>query len=171
MMKTARRILDLIVGSACCLILAGMIAVLAWQVISRYALNAPSTFSEEILRYGMIWLSFLGAALACSRGTHMAVDLLREASKGWLRRALRVLVPVSFLVFSVTVLIIGGLQAMDIAGNQSSAVLQIPISWVYAAMPVGGVLLAIYSLLNLAERIFDTREEADPVEKAMAAGD
>jgi TRAP-type C4-dicarboxylate transport system permease small subunit len=170
-MKTARRILDLIVGSACCLILAGMIAVLAWQVFSRYALNAPSTFSEEILRYGMIWSSFLGAALACSRGTHMAVDLVREASKGWVRRALTILVPVSFLVFSVSVLILGGLQAVEIAGGQRSAVLQIPINWVYAAMPVGGSLLAIYSLLNLAERIINRREEADPIEKAMAAGD
>jgi TRAP-type C4-dicarboxylate transport system permease small subunit len=170
-MRTARRILDLIVGSACCLILAGMIAVLAWQVFSRYALDAPSTFSEEILRYGMIWSSFLGAALACSHGTHMAVDLVREAAKGRVRHALHVLVPLSFLAFSVAVLIVGGLSAMNIASGQHSAVLHIPMEWVYAAMPVGGGLLAIYSLLNLAERIFETREEPDPLAKAMAAGD
>ncbi|WP_068111081.1 TRAP transporter small permease [Tropicimonas marinistellae] len=170
-MKAARRILDSVVGAACCLILALMIVVLAWQVFSRYALNTPSTFSEEILRYGMIWSSFLGAAYACSRGTHMAVGLVRDMAKGRLAYLLHLLVPISFLIFSVTVLIVGGLRAMDIASGQYSAVLQIPMVWVYAAMPVGGAFMVVYSILNLLERLFETREEADPLEKAMASGD
>lgn len=170
-MKSARRILDTVVGAACCLILAMMVVVLAWQVFSRYALNTPSIFSEEILRYGMIWVSFLGAAYACSRGTHMAVTLVRDHARGRLGLFLQLLVPISFMIFAVMVLILGGWRAMDIANGQSSAVLQISMVWVYAAMPVGGVFILIYSVINFLERLFETRVEADPLEKAMATGD
>ena len=169
-MKAARRILDFIVGAACCLILAGMVVILAWQVISRYAFNTPSTFSEELLRYGMIWTSFLGAAYACSRGTHMAIDLVRDMAKGPFARFLDLLVPISFIAFSVLVLIIGGMRAVSIASGQYSAVLLIPMVWVYAAMPVGGAFMLIFSILNLIERIMHTRDAAGPLEKAAATG-
>lgn len=148
-MKAARRFLDLIVGSACCLILAGMIVVLSWQVFSRYVLNTPSAVSEEVLRYGMIWSSLLGAAYACGRGTHMSIDLLRDMAKGRVRLAMDLLVPLSFGLLAGAVLIRGGLRAMEVAGSQTSAVLQIPMTWVYAAMPVGGACILIYAVLNL----------------------
>lgn len=170
-MRTARRILDLIVGSACCLILAGMIVVLTWQVVSRYVLNTPSAVSEEILRYGMIWSSLLGAAFASGRGTHMAIDLLRDRATGRLRLAMDLLVPVSFGLLAFHVLILGGLRAMDIAGTQTSAVLQIPMVWVYAAMPASGICMLIYAALNFVDFIRGRRDRPDEVEKAIAAGD
>ncbi|MFV0333069.1 MAG: TRAP transporter small permease [Tropicimonas sp.] len=170
-MKAARRILDTIVGAACCLILAVMVVVLAWQVFSRYAINTPSTFSEEVLRYGMIWSSFLGAAFACSRGSHMAISLIPDMARGRTGFLLRLMVPVSFIVFSILVMIVGGVSAVKVAGGQYSAVLRIPMVWVYAAMPVGGAFMLIYSILNLADRFLDTREGAGPVGKAMTTGE
>ena len=78
----ARRGLDLVVGAVSCTLLSLLVVVLVWQVVSRYALNAPSTSSEEILRYGVIWMSLLGAAYASGRGSHMTVDLLRDRLTG-----------------------------------------------------------------------------------------
>ncbi|WP_323768054.1 TRAP transporter small permease [Marinovum sp.] len=170
-MKAARRFLDLIVGSACCLILAGMIVVLAWQVFSRYVLNTPSAVSEEVLRYGMIWSSLLGAALASGRGTHMSIELLRDKARGRARLMMELLVPLSFGALSLAVLIRGGLRAMEVAGTQKSAVLQIPMTWVYAAMPVGGVFILIYALLNLVDLLRGQRASVDEIDKALAAGD
>jgi TRAP-type C4-dicarboxylate transport system permease small subunit len=170
-MNAARRVLDLTTGTLCCLLLGGMVVVVSWQVLSRYALGAPSTFSEEILRFGVVWLSLLGAAYSTGRGTHMAVDLLRDLSRGRLRRVLDALVPVSFIVFAVVVLIIGGLRAVDIASAQHTAVLRLPMGAVYAALPTSGVLITLYSILNLLDLLRGTPHEASDLEKAVVTGD
>ena len=170
-MHTLRRGLDFITGAACGLLLAGLVAVLTWQIFSRYALGAPSTFSEEILRFGVVWFSLLGAAYSAGRGTHMAVEMLRDLSRGRLRRALEFLVPVAFIVFAVVVLIIGGLRAVGIAQAQYTAVLRLPMGAVYAALPASGALIVLYSILNLLDLIRGERHEAPPLEKAVTAGD
>ena len=63
-------------------VMIALVVCVVWQVFSRYALNTPSTSSEEILRYGVIWMSLLGAAYASGRGSHMTVDLLRDRLTG-----------------------------------------------------------------------------------------
>ncbi|MBE3637940.1 TRAP transporter small permease [Mangrovicoccus algicola] len=170
-MRQLRRLTDGIVGAACCLLLAAMVAVLAWQVFSRYVLNAPSTFSEEILRFGLVWLSLLGAAYSTGRGTHMAVTLLRDLVRPAVQRVLDLLVPLAFLVFGIGVLGLGGLRAMQIASGQTTAVLQLPMAAVYAAIPVSGLFISIYSLLNLADLLRQRRERPDEVEAALNWGD
>ena len=170
-MVYARRILDRIVGTVCCLILGGMVLVLAWQVFSRYALNAPSTYSEEILRYGMIWSSLLGAAFACGQQSHMAIYLLRDTMSGRVRTILNLLTPLAFIIFACAVLIAGGLRAVDVAQSQTSPVMQIPMVWVYVAMPVSGVLIVIYSVLELIEASSGTRLETSSIEQSVISGE
>ncbi|MBT9385912.1 TRAP transporter small permease [Pseudooceanicola sp. CBS1P-1] len=170
-MRGLRRGLDLIVGTLCCVLLAGMVCILAWQVISRYLLDDPSTFSEEALRYGVIWLSLLGAAYSTGRGSHMAVDLVTGFARGRALLALRCLVPLSLLGFGIVVLGIGGWHGVEIARGQTSAVMRLPMSLIYASLPVSGVLMALYSALNLADMLSGTRALPDPVEQALTAGD
>ena len=170
-MARTRWLIDQIVRFLSCLLLSAMIVVVAWQVFSRYVLNAPSTFSEEVLRYGVIWLSLIGAAYATGRGTHMAVDLFKEMTRGRLRLMLEILVPVAFIVFAIAVLIIGGIRAVNIAAQQYSAVLRIPMGAVYAALPTSGVLIILYSILNIVELLQGRHIELAPAEKAVAVGD
>ena len=170
-MTYARKILDRIVGAICCLILGGMVLVLTWQVFSRYALNAPSTYSEEILRYGMIWSSLLGAAFACGRQSHMAIYLLRDMMSGRLRTMLNLLTPVAFILFSGAVLIAGGLRAVDVAQSQTSPVMQIPMVWVYVAMPVSGALIVIYSVMELIETFYGKNLETNSIEQSIISGE
>jgi TRAP-type C4-dicarboxylate transport system permease small subunit len=171
MMHALRRGLDFVTGALCCVLLAGMVAVLSWQVFSRYALGTPSTFSEETLRFGAVWLSLLGAAYSAGRGTHMAVDLLRDRTRGRLRQALELLVPVAFIVFAVVVLIVGGLRAVEIAQSQYTAVMRLPMGAVYAALPASGALIVLYSILNLIDLLRGERHEAPELEKIVSAGD
>ncbi|WP_172332070.1 TRAP transporter small permease [Mangrovicoccus sp. HB161399] len=170
-MRRLRRLVDRVTGTACCLLLAAMVAVLAWQVFSRYALNDPSTFSEEVLRFGLVWLSLLGAAYSTGRGTHMAVTLLRDFASGPLQRLLDMLVPVGFLVFGTVVMGMGGLRAMQIASGQTTAVLQLPMAAIYAALPVSGLLISLYAVLNLADLLCQRRERPGEVEAALNWGD
>ena len=170
-MTYARKILDRIVGAICSLILGSMVLVLAWQVFSRYALNAPSTYSEEILRYGMIWSSLLGAAFACGRQSHMAIYLLRDMMSGRLRTMLNLLTPVAFILFSGAVLIAGGLRAVDVAQSQTSPVMQIPMVWVYVAMPVSGALIVIYSVMELIDTFYGKNLETNSIEQSIISGE
>jgi TRAP-type C4-dicarboxylate transport system permease small subunit len=170
-MARARLLIDQIVRFFAYFLLSAMIIVVTWQVISRYVLNAPSTFSEELLRFGVIWLSLLGAAYATGRSTHMAVDLFKDMARGRLRLILDFLVPAAFILFAVAVLILGGLLAVSISTQQYSAVLRVPMAAIYAALPTSGVLIILYSILNLVELLQGRHVEPSPVEKAMAAGD
>ena len=81
-MNRIRSITDWVTGFICCSLLSAMIVIVCWQVISRYWLNDPSTFSEELLRFGVIWLSLFGIALATGRGVHMTVDLFKDRTVG-----------------------------------------------------------------------------------------
>ncbi|KGJ02735.1 TRAP-type C4-dicarboxylate transport system, small permease component [Paracoccus halophilus] len=150
-MSALRRGLDFLLGFVCCTLLAWLVIVLAWQVISRYALNQPSSTTEEMLRYGVIWMSMLGAAYATGQGSHLSVDMLRDrlAQSGKLR--LDLLIGAIFILFAGAVLIYGGMKAVNIASRQTSAVMQIPMSWVYLALPVSGGLMVLYSILNLID--------------------
>ena len=172
-MPTIRRFLDIFLGTSCSLLLLSMVGVLCWQVISRYVFNDPSTYTEELLRLGLVWLSLLGAAYSAGRGSHMAIDLLRDIARGRFRKFLKLLVPISFIIFSVHVLIMGGLHSMQISSKQLTAVLQLPMSSFYAALPVCGVLLILYAILNLIDVIKIPADEApvDDIKKSLSMGE
>ncbi|MDQ1901815.1 TRAP transporter small permease [Paracoccus sp. WLY502] len=150
-MTALRRGLDFLLGFVCCALLAGLVVVLAWQVVSRYALNEPSSMTEEILRYGVIWMSMLGAAYAVGQGSHLSVDMLRDRLAQTGRMRLDALIAVAFVIFAGGVLIYGGMRAVTIAARQTSAVMQLPMSWIYLSLPVSGALMVLYSILNLID--------------------
>ncbi len=170
-MQGLRRALDLVLGFICCGLLAGLVIVLVWQVISRYALNAPSSYTEEILRYGVIWMSLLGAAYATGKGSHMSVDMLRDRLSERGRLRLDAMISVAFVLFAGIVLIWGGMRGVQIASAQTSAVMRIPMSWVYLSLPVTGGLMVAYSLLNLADLAAGRTHHADPEAQAEMMGE
>tara|TARA_R110002033_G_scaffold59417_2_gene109292 strand:- start:90455 stop:90973 length:519 start_codon:yes stop_codon:yes gene_type:complete len=172
-MPKIRRFLDICLGTTCSLLLISMVGVLCWQVISRYVFNDPSTFTEELLRLGLVWLSLLGAAYSAGRNSHMAIDLLRDLSRGRFRKFLKLLVPVSFIIFSIYVLILGGLHSMQIASKQLTAVLQMPMSSFYAALPVCGGLLILYAILNLIDVLKEptTNQSDSDVDQSLSMGE
>ena len=132
-MTALRRLLDTITGGLSALLLASMIVMVTWQVISRYLLNDPSTFTEETLRFGVIWLSLIGAAYVTGRGKHMSVDLIKDMLSPAAQRIINIVIQLGFMAFAGAVLIFGGLRAVNIAWYQTSAVLQVPMGAVYAA--------------------------------------
>jgi TRAP-type C4-dicarboxylate transport system permease small subunit len=153
MMQTIRIVLDRVTGGLCVALLSAMIAIITWQVFSRYALNDPSTFSEESLRFLVIWLSLIGSAYVAGQNKHMSMDLLKEFLGDKSKQRLQILIQLIFIAFAVAVLIVGGMNAVTIASSQKTAVLQLPMSLIYAALPVSGVLTVVYALLNLFDAV------------------
>lgn len=170
-MDRLRRMIDLTLGSLCCGLVLILVAVLVWQVVSRYALNAPSSVTEEILRYGVIWMSLLGAAYATGRGGHMSVDMLRDRLSPRGRLLLDAVVALAFMAFAGIVLIWGGMKGVTIAASQTSAVMRIPMSWVYLALPVSGAVMILYAALNLADLARGRSRHADAQTQAELMGE
>jgi TRAP-type C4-dicarboxylate transport system permease small subunit len=121
-------------------LMAVLVLDVVWQVFSRFALSDPSTVTEELARYLLIWLGLFGAAYAAGQGKHLSVDLLGTATM----RARAALV--AELVFGL-LLIVGGarLVFIQLSLGQNSAALGIPLGVVYLAIPVAGLLFVFYA--------------------------
>lgn len=125
-----------------------MVLTVTWQVVSRYALRAPSSLTEEIARYQLIWLGLLGAVYTFRNRMHVGIDILIGNWTGRKRIAAELASLICCIIFAVVVLIWGGgsLVLLTHELNQTSAALGIRISWVYSIIPMSGVLWVIYGL-------------------------
>lgn len=150
-MDRARRIIDTIVGVALAGLMGLLVVNVTWQVISRYVLRSPSSYSEELARYGLVWAGLLGAACASGRGMHLAIDLLPRALGGKGTARLRTITALCVLTFALAVMVWGGgrLVWMTLFLGQKSAAMRIPLGWVYMALPVSGGLMAFYAVCEL----------------------
>lgn len=126
-----------------------------WQVFSRYVLSSPSSFTDELAGYLLIWVSLLGAAYVAGRREHLAIDIMLQRSGPVRQRILRIIIQSVILGFSFTVLVIGGswLVYTRFYLGVTSAALQIPLGYVYIVLPVSGLLMVYYSIGHLKEAI------------------
>lgn len=149
-MKRLREGLDLALGSTLASLMAVAVLAVVWQVVSRYWLGSPSSFTEELVRFLLIWIGILGGAYAAGQHQHMAVDFLPGGWSPRRRASFGLAVQVLVGIFAVVVLGYGGtrLSLLQFELGQRSAALGWPLGAVYAALPLGGLALALYSILH-----------------------
>lgn len=145
-MRRFERIFVLLNGSVVIGGLALMGVVVGWNVAGRYLLANSLPWADEVARYTMIWLTFLGSGLALREGAHVAISNAQEALPGpaaYALRAIILLILFSFFIFMIWV----GIEYMQRMAIQRSAALRLPMKWVYAAMPAGFALMTIHLAL------------------------
>lgn len=140
-------------------LLMGLMALLVvdvlWQVLSRYVLASPSSFTDELAGFLLIWVGLLGAAYVTGQEGHLAIDLLvRKADAAWQRR-LRALSLLVIALFAVAVMIVGGswLVYTRFYLGVTSASLQVNLGYVYLVLPLSGLLTAYYAIDSLYAQI------------------
>ncbi|TDL80489.1 TRAP transporter small permease [Peribacillus frigoritolerans] len=158
-MQKIRKTADKTIAFITCTMLAFMVLVAVWQVFTRYVLNSPSTVSEEILRYSLIWVSMLGAAYAFGQKKHIAIELLAEKLPKNKALPVSVIIEVLVLSFAVLVMVIGGSRTVAITMAQSSAALSVPMGYIYLSLPVSGILIIGYSLMSIYEAVVKRKVE------------
>ena len=138
-------------------LLALMSVITFWQVITRFLLEEPSTWSEVTARSLMIWMVYLGLAVALRTGSLIAVDLLMEKLPATLRKVLAVgLAAITLGVLGVMIWY-GWLMAERTATQSIAGLVNpftgntISIGLVYAAIPVGAALSVVAVIARLAE--------------------
>ena len=146
--------MDKILSIACAVLLTFMTVLVLIQVFSRYILNSPVAFTEELVRYSLIWTGFIGAAYAFSTREHMSLTLIRDKFTGKAHTALLVVIDGLILLMAIFVFTIGGFKLAV------SALLGIPRSLVYSIAPISGVFIVLAQIINIYEDVTGEKVES-----------
>lgn len=132
-------------------ILAGLMTLaILFQVFSRFILPFSVTWTEEFARYSMIYIVFLGAAIALRNQDLIAVEFLSEKLTKNARSTLKVIINLISIIFFV-LLLIKGIELIERVGTQFSPALKLPMSIPYASIPIGAALLIINAIAVIME--------------------
>ncbi len=141
------------------LVVAVSVVVLL-QVLMRYLFTYPNPWSEEVSRFGLIWMSLLGASLAVEHRAHFGFDQLTRGLAPRAKGAVQAFANSVVLMFSL-LLIASGIALMHLTLGERSSALNLPVALVYAAAPVSGVLMVVHMLAGSARP--GARGDLDPL--------
>lgn len=146
-----RQKIDKILGSTLTVIMGLMVINVLWQVFSRFVIGSPSSFTDELSRYLMIWVGILGAAYVSGRNMHVAIDVIPLKSGPSTQKKLRTIVLILVILFALAAMVAGGIRLVYISFllGQKSPALQIPLAVVYAVIPLSGILIIYYKITDL----------------------
>lgn len=128
-----------------------MVALTCWQVLTRYVLNNPSSWSEELVSYMFAWMSLLGSSLVTAERGHMNIPIMVEKCGPALQKLLLCLAEIIGFLFSAVILAYGGFQIANLAMGQMTSSLGVPIGVFYVVLPLCGILNMVYTVLNIVD--------------------
>lgn len=149
--------------------LAFMAAMTFAQVASRYCLHRSISFTEELVRYLMIWVTMLGIAVAAKRRSHIGVHfttLLFPRTRRWLS----VFAGACACLFFAILVVYGGAMVWQEQRSQTTSALHWPMWWVGVSIPIGGAL-AILRTLQACWRAWRDPGSTEPRGAAPASGE
>ncbi len=150
-MKTLRKVLDQLLHVLAGVSFLAMVVLTCWQVITRYLLKNPSTWSEELVSYLFAWASLFGASLVTGERGHMNIPILVDRMKPNLQKFFNIFAEIVAFAFSAIILVYGGIQISQLAMGQMTSSLGVAVGVFYVALPVCGILNMIYTILNIID--------------------
>ena len=159
-MDTFERTLMRANRAALIMLLAAMALIIFANVVLRYTTSQSIEWAEEVARHMMIWLTFLGAGPVLRYGGHIAVDNMQDSLPRAVAVTVRLMIAVLLFAF-FGFMVWYGVQYMERTQYQLTASTQVSMAWVYASMPVGGVLLLLHWALVLRRYVVERAFAAD----------
>lgn len=150
-MKMLKSIFDKSLAVLLCTTLISMVFVAFWGVFTRLVLKNQASFTTEYLRYALLWTSLLAGAYCFGEKGHISITFVKDKFKGNGLKALNVVTELVIIFFAVTVLILGGIQGVRLGMNEISPTLFIRIGYIYTVLPISGVFVTFYSIVNLMD--------------------
>lgn len=147
-MKALTQLIDAALKKILVWLMALMVIVVTWQVITRYILNSPSSYTEELSTYLLIWISLLGAAWALRNRAHLGIDILTRKLEGRAKIVSQLIIYTAVIAFAVIVFVYGGSRLVftTLYLNQLSAAFKVPVGYVYTVIPISGMLMIYYAI-------------------------
>jgi TRAP-type C4-dicarboxylate transport system permease small subunit len=149
-----RKKVDIFLGSTLSFIMGIMVLNVLWQVFTRFVVGTPSSFTDELARYLMIWVGVLGAAYVAGQKMHVAIDLIPKKLSQQGQIKLKKFVNILIILFCFGALIVGGMRLVFITYTleQYSAALQIPLALVYLVIPISGAIIIFYKVSDIINK-------------------
>lgn len=159
-MDQAKKMVDRGLGIVLISLMGIAVINVLWQVFSRFVMGNPSSFTQELARFLLIWIGVLGAGYGVGQHDHLALELLPEYLERPARTWLQIGIQSFIALFAIGVLIGGGLRLVyiQLSLGQASASLEIPFGYVYLALPLSGVVMTFYALVHIAEGLSMIRD-------------
>ncbi len=150
-MKIITQLIDILLEKILVILFGMMTLTVTWQVFSRFALNSPSSFTEELSTYILIWISLLGGVYAFRKKAHIGIDILTNKLSEPFDKFSHYFIHFANILFFSFVFVWGGLNLVMITLqlNQISASLKIKIGYIYFILPICGLLMIYYSIYFL----------------------
>jgi TRAP-type C4-dicarboxylate transport system permease small subunit len=131
-------------------VLLVIIAIIVnWGVFCRYVLFAPLPWSEQIPKYAMIWMGFLGASVGISRSRHIGFDILVTRLPSMIRKIIIFAGHIIILFFLVMMTIYGVSFAFAVGFSSKAPMLPIPMFYLFLAVPVGGIFMILQAVIRI----------------------
>lgn len=140
----------------CLVMLFAMVVITGAQIICRVFFTAL-TWSEELSRYLLVWSSIIGAACVYRRAGHINVSIIQDLMPPVGKKIMKVIVHILCGVF-FALMIYYGFIYMGKMANQLSPAMRLPMSIMYASIPVGGILLLYQAVDAILALLFDKEE-------------
>lgn len=158
---------DTFIATFSIIVMVILVCCITWQVFSRYVLAAPSTITDEIARFSMIWVALLGTAYTVGLKRHLAIDLFTHNLPAQKKRAIEIVIYLFIFSFALGVMVYGGFTLVSrvYASGQISPSMQLPMAYVYLALPLSGLLMMFYSLLFIYDCLLPQNTAEQNVEK------
>ena len=146
----------------CAGLLIVIVAVVFANVVGRYFFHAPLRWSDEAAQFMFLWLAYLGALAALMGGRHYSFPNLIDLLPAKLRRAVKTLSDLLVLTM-LGLLTWGGIQLVDLLHHQRSPALDVPIYYIYSALPIVSALMAIVVAYQIVVRVLGGPEPGQEV--------
>ena len=159
-----KKVLDRALEILVMVVVAVLVLDVLWQVFTRFVLDNPSSWTEELAVFMLIWVSLLGAAVALGRGAHLGIDYFVGKLPERMRIATEVFVFFCVAAFSFLVMIVGGIDLVSsmLFLGQPSPALVVQMGYVYLAVPISGFFLTLYAVIGLLERFAALTGKSQP---------
>lgn len=129
-------------------LMAALLVVLTWQIGTRWLLNDPSLWSEELARVLFMYMSLIGCAMAIKRGTHVNITFFSDKLPQNIRYSLVITLELAVLV-SIFAIIYLGYQHVQRTAFFELITLGISSKWMNYSLPLGGVFMVVRQLQKI----------------------
>lgn len=146
-----RKGMNIVVSTICIVLFAVMVIVGTYQIVTRFIFNSPSTVSEELLTYTFAWMAIFSSAYVFGKRDHMRMTFIVDKLPKEQRKILEIAIEILIIAFAVVVLVYGGFTIMGLTMTQKTASLGVMMGVIYSVVPICGILIAIYGVLNVID--------------------
>lgn len=137
-------------------LMAAMAIVIILQVFSRYVLGQSIPWTEELGRYLLIYMTFIGSSVAVYERAHLKVDFLILKLPIAVQKVISIVTNL-LLIIAAGCLLFYGDKFTSLSAGTISPALEQSMAWIYASMPIAGLLMILYLVPQVIDQVVNWR--------------